>query len=98
MGQICSVNKLPETLRNKVIEMLNNPGIPQAEIVTAINTEAGKQLLTKSSINRFVQSTQKITGVKRGKKAPTTQESLIRIAMALERIAFSLENQYKKLS
>jgi len=41
---------------------------------------------------------QKVSGVKRGFMAPTAQESLVRIAVALERIAFSLEKQYKKTS
>ena len=98
MGQLSSVDKLPENLRKKVIEMLNNPVMTQLEIVAAINAEAGEQLFSKSSLNRFVKNMQKITGMKRGKKAPTAEESLGRIATAIERIVFSLEKQYKKTS
>jgi hypothetical protein len=98
MGQKSSIDRLPENLRNKVIEMLNNPAMTQLDIVNTINAEVGKKFLTKSAMNRFILSTQKITGMKRGRKAPTIEESLVRTAVALERIAFSLENQYKKLN
>jgi len=98
MGQISAVNKLPKNLRNKVVGMLNNPAMTQVEIVAAINAEAGKNIISKSSINRFVLSRENITGTKRGIKPPTAEESLARIATALDRIAFSLENQYKKSS
>ena len=98
MGQVFAVNKLPKNLRNKVVEMLNNPALTQVEIVAAINAEAGKNVISTSSINRYVLSREKITGTKRFIKPPTAEESLARIATALERIAFSLENQYKKPS
>jgi hypothetical protein len=98
MGQKSAVDRMPEIFRKRVIEMLNNPAMTQQEIVVAINAEAGKRLFTKSSLNRFIQNIQKVTGMKRGFKAPTAQESLVRIAVALERIAFSLEKQYKKTS
>jgi len=98
MGQLSAVDRMPEILRSKVIEMLNNPAMTQLDIVTAINAEAGKKLFSRASLNRFVIKMQKNTGIKRGLKAPTAQESLVRIAKALERIAFSLENQYKKTS
>jgi len=95
MGQKSTVDRVPEILRNKVIDMINNPSMTQKEILDAINAEVGKQLFTKSSLNRFIKSMEKTTGIKRGKKAPTTQESLGRISTALERIAISLENHYK---
>jgi hypothetical protein len=98
MGQKSAVDRLPEILRNKVFEMMNNPANTQQDIVDAINAEAGEQLLSKSSMNCYTLSMEKLSGMKRGRKAPTAQESLVRISSALERIAFSLENQYKKSS
>jgi len=100
MGQLRAVDRLPEVLYNKLIDMLKNPGLTQAVIVDEINAEAGEQLISPSSLNRFAKGIEKNTGLKRGRgrKIPTAEESLGRIATALERIAFSLENQYKKPS
>jgi len=98
MGQMSAVNRLPENLRNKVIEMVNNPAMTQLDIVNAINDEAGKQVLSHSSINRFVLGMEKLSGTKRGLNPPSIEESLGRTAKALERIAYFLENQYKKTS
>jgi hypothetical protein len=91
MGQISTVDRLPSALRDKVFKMLDNPSLTQAEIAEAINTEVGKRLLSRSSMCRFVASHEKTTGTKRRKKAPSFEESLARIATALERIATSLE-------
>ncbi|MDR2733379.1 MAG: DUF3486 family protein [Spirochaetota bacterium] len=55
MGQKSAVDKLPENLRAKLIAMLRNPAVTQAEIVDAINADAGEQLLSKSSMNRYAQ-------------------------------------------
>ncbi len=55
MGQKSSIDRLPEELRKKLIEMLNNPSVTQAEIVDAINSDAGEPLLSKSSLNRYSQ-------------------------------------------
>jgi hypothetical protein len=55
MGRKSTVDKLPENLRSKLLEMLYNPAITQAEIVDAINNEAGEPLLSKSSMNRYAQ-------------------------------------------
>jgi len=55
MGQKSAVDKLPKNLRNKLIEMLQNPAVTQAEIVDAINAEAGEPLISKSSMNRYAQ-------------------------------------------
>jgi len=86
-----SIDRLPEVLRNKVIEMLNKPGLYQREIVEAINAEAGKKVISFSALNRYSKNMEKLSGKKRGNKIPTAEESLVRIATALERIAFSLE-------
>jgi hypothetical protein len=59
MGQKSAVDRLPEKLRYKLLEMLHNPAITQAEIVDAINDEAGEQLLSKSSMNRYSQKMKK---------------------------------------
>jgi hypothetical protein len=96
MGQILSVNKLPEDLYNNLIEMLNDPGLTQAFIVEEINAKAGKQLISRTSLNRFIQKLEKNKGTKRRAIHPTPVESLARIATALERIANSLEKLPKK--
>lgn len=53
MGKKSVVDKLPEALRNKLIELLHNPAITQVEIADAINESAGKPLISKSSVNRY---------------------------------------------
>ncbi|MDR0387245.1 MAG: DUF3486 family protein [Treponema sp.] len=55
MGQKSAVDRLPENLRTRLLEMLHNPAITQAEIVDAINAEAGETLLSRSSMNRYAQ-------------------------------------------
>ena len=42
MGQKSAVDKLPEPLRKRLIELLNRPDVTQLEIVDAINAEAGE--------------------------------------------------------
>lgn len=53
MGQKSAVDKLPEPLRKRLIELLNRPDVTQLEIVEAINAEAGEPLISKSSLNRY---------------------------------------------
>jgi hypothetical protein len=53
MGQKSAVDRLPEKLRNRLIEMLHNPAITQTEIADAINDEAGEPLVSRSSVNRY---------------------------------------------
>ena len=53
MGQKSAVDRLPEDLRKKLIELLNCPDVTQLEIVDAINAEAGEPLISKSSLNRY---------------------------------------------
>jgi hypothetical protein len=53
MGQKSAVDRLPEALRNKLIDMLHNPAVTQMEIVDAINEEAGGPLVSRSSVNRY---------------------------------------------
>jgi hypothetical protein len=55
MGQKSAVDRLPENLRVRLLEMLQDPAITQAEIVDAINAEAGETLLSRSSMNRYAQ-------------------------------------------
>jgi hypothetical protein len=55
MGQKSAVDRLPEVLRKKLLEMLQDPAVTQAEIVDAINAEAGETLLSRSSMNRYAQ-------------------------------------------
>jgi hypothetical protein len=55
MGQKSAVDRLPENLRARLLEMLQNPAVTQVEIVDAINAEAGEPLLSRSSMNRYAQ-------------------------------------------
>jgi hypothetical protein len=55
MGQKSAVDRLPEKLRTRLLEMLREPSVTQAEIVDAINAEAGETLLSRSSMNRYAQ-------------------------------------------
>ncbi len=55
MGQKSAVDRLPEDLRKKLIDLLNRPEVTQLEIVDLINAEAGEPLLSKSSLNRYAQ-------------------------------------------
>jgi hypothetical protein len=61
MGQKSAVDKLPENLRAKLIEMLQNPAVTQAEIADAINAEAGEPVVSQSSVNRYSQRMKKFT-------------------------------------
>lgn len=53
MGQKSSIDRLPENLRTKLIELLQNPAVTQKEIVELINAEAGENVVSKSSVNRY---------------------------------------------
>jgi hypothetical protein len=55
MGHKSAVDRLPENLRARLLEMLREPSVTQAEIVDAINAEAGETLLSRSSMNRYAQ-------------------------------------------
>lgn len=59
MGQKSCVDRLSPELREKLLELLNNPAVTQAEIVDAINAEAGEPLISKSSLNRYAQRMKK---------------------------------------
>ncbi len=61
MGQKSTIDKLPKKLRDKLTEMLQNPAVTQAEIVDAINAEAGEPLISKSSMNRYAQKMKHFT-------------------------------------
>ena len=53
MGQKSSIDRLPQELREKLIELLQNPAITQKEVVDAINGAAGETVVSKSSVNRY---------------------------------------------
>lgn len=53
MGQKSSIDRLPENLRAKLIELLQNPAVTQKEIVALINSEAGGNVVSRSSVNRY---------------------------------------------
>jgi len=53
MGQKSSIDRLPPELREKLIELLQNPAITQKEIVDEINNAAGETVVSKSGVNRY---------------------------------------------
>lgn len=53
MGQKSSIDRLPQNLREKLIELLQNPAVTQKEVVELINGEAGETVVSKSSVNRY---------------------------------------------
>ena len=53
MGQKSSIDRLPENLRSKLIELLQNPAVTQKEVVELINSEAGETVVSRSSVNRY---------------------------------------------
>ena len=61
MGQKSTVDKLPKELRAMLLEMLNDPACTQAQIVEAINAEAGEKILSTSSMNRYAQKMKRFT-------------------------------------
>jgi hypothetical protein len=96
MGQLNSINKLSNTLLNRIVEMLKDPSLSQLEIVALINKEAGKKIISKSSLNRFILNREKITGLKRGTDVPSGEASLLRIAVSLEHIVTFLKKRHKQ--
>jgi len=95
MSQKRAFDRLSNEHRKMVISLLNENRLTQLDIVNRVNDEAGKHVISKTSLNRFVKNYRKEQA---DKKATSSINSLERIATALERIASSLENQYKKQS
>jgi hypothetical protein len=97
MGQMTAVNRLPDDLREKLNELVNTSHLTEQDIANIINEEAGKKVITRSSVNRYVNKLTKMTNRKRGQLTPTVsmtvEESFARIAIALEKIAFCLDKQ-----
>ena len=92
MGQKYTVDLLPKSLRDRIISMIDDPASTQLDMVEAINTEMGEKAVTRSSVNLFV------TGIRRQREevrnTTSAEKSLLRIALALERIAESHEKSY----
>jgi len=61
VGQKSSVDRLPKKLRATLLEMLGNPACTQAQIVEAVNAEAGKKVLSASGVNRYAQKMKRFT-------------------------------------
>jgi hypothetical protein len=61
MGQKSSIDKLPKELHAKLLELLNDPACTQAQIVEAINGEAGEAVVSKSGINRYAARMKRFT-------------------------------------
>jgi len=59
MGQKSAVDRLPKEYRAMVISLLSEKWLTQNDIVNRINEEAGKPVVSKSSISRFVKNLQR---------------------------------------
>jgi hypothetical protein len=55
MGRKSSVDRLPQHLRARLLELLQNPAVTQEEIADAINSEAGEPLISRKVVNRYAQ-------------------------------------------
>lgn len=59
MGRKSTIDALPENLRKKLIELLQQPWVTQKDITEMINEEAGEQVVSKSAVNRYAQKMHK---------------------------------------
>jgi len=55
VGQRSNIEKLPEELRLRLIGLLQDPTCTQQAVVDIINEEAGKPVVSLSSVNRYSQ-------------------------------------------
>ena len=55
MAQKSAIDRLPDELRRRLIELLQDPAVTQLAITDIINAEAGEQVVSKSSVNRYAQ-------------------------------------------
>jgi hypothetical protein len=55
VGKKSAVDMLPEELRTRLIRLLQDPAVTQAEIADLINEAAGEPLVSRSSVNRYAQ-------------------------------------------
>ncbi len=53
MGRRSSIERLPKELREKLLALLNDPNITQEEVAALVNDEAGKNVVSKSAVNRY---------------------------------------------
>ena len=61
MAAKSAVDRLPEDLRKRLIELLQDPSVTQLAITDIINAEAGGQVVSKSSVNRYAQRMERFT-------------------------------------
>ena len=61
MGRKSSVDRLPKKLRAMLAEMLADPACTQAQIVAAVNAQAGEKVLSSSGVNRYAQRMKRFT-------------------------------------
>ena len=93
MGRLNTVDRLPKNLRAIVISLIEVKYLTQEDITNRVNEEAGKKVISKSSINRFIKRLRK---EKAERNSTSISKSLERIATAIERIADGIENLTKK--
>lgn len=58
MARISNIEKLPDDLRVRLIELLQDSSVTQGEVAEMINEQAGESVVSKSSVNRYAQRMQ----------------------------------------
>ena len=48
-----AIERLPDELRKRLIELLQNPAVTQQAVADIINAEAGGSVVSRSSVNRY---------------------------------------------
>nr|QGT51347.1 Mu-like prophage FluMu protein gp27 [uncultured Spirochaetaceae bacterium] len=90
MGQKSSIDRLPSELRQKLIEMLQNPAVTQMEVVETINAEAGESVVSRSGVNRYK--------MRMDKFAAKTREAREVAATYIEKVGADSRNRMGKLA
>lgn len=90
MGQKSSIDKLTPELREKLIELLQDPSVTQIEVVDAINSAAGETVVSKSGVNRYK--------MRMDKFAAKTREAREVAATYIEKVGADSRNRMGKLA
>jgi len=53
MASRSAAERLPDDLRHRLIELLNDPAVTQQAVADIINAEAGEPVISKSAVNRY---------------------------------------------
>lgn len=90
MGQKSSIDRLLPDLREKLIELLQNPSVTQIEVVNTINEAAGENVVSKSGVNRYK--------MRMDRFAAKTKEAREVAATYIEKVGADSRNRMGKLA